>query len=68
VGVKFESDIRWDGESLSRWANVNGKRTELRASRDMIHGIAQYNDAVGWEIERHKVDIFQRLQHQLLAT
>jgi hypothetical protein len=27
-----------------------------------------YNDAIGWEIERHKSDIFERLIPQLLSA
>jgi hypothetical protein len=64
--VEFESDIQWDGTTLSRWAVVEGQRVQLNASREMIHRLPLYNDAVGWEIERHKNDIFERLKFELL--
>jgi hypothetical protein len=33
----------------------------------MIHSIPIYSDAIGWEIERYKADIFERLKPKLLA-
>jgi hypothetical protein len=30
-------------------------------------GLPIYNDAIGWEIERYKADIFERLKPKLLA-
>jgi hypothetical protein len=34
----------------------------VRADRETIHShAAGFNDAVSWEIERHRVEIFQKL-------
>ena len=63
-----ETEIQWDGDTLSRWVILDGRRVLLSASRDMIHSLSFYNDAVSWEIERHKVDIFERLRPLLLAA
>jgi hypothetical protein len=45
-----------------------GNRIHIRLSREMIHSIPIYNDAIGWEIERHKADIFERMKPDLLAN
>jgi hypothetical protein len=66
--LEFESDIQWDGTTLSRWAVIDGQRIQLNASREMIHRLPLYNDAVSWEIERHKNDIFDRLKSELLGA
>ncbi len=56
--------LKWDEENqeLSGWSVVNGQRTFVRIPRETIHSeLSIYNDAVGWEIERFKEDIAQRL-------
>lgn len=68
MSVEFEPEIEWDGKSLSRWAVIKGNRIHIRLSREMIHSIPIYNDAIGWEIERYKADIFERLKPDLLAN
>jgi hypothetical protein len=67
MSVEFEPEIEWDGTSLSRWAVIRGNRIHIRLLREMIHSIPIYNDAIGWEIERYKADIFERLKPKLLA-
>lgn len=67
MSVEFEPEIEWDGTSLSRWAVSRGNRIHIRLPREMIHSIPIYNDAIGWEIERYKADIFERLKPKLLA-
>jgi hypothetical protein len=67
MSVEFEPEIEWDGTSLSRWAVMGGNRIHLRLPRELIHSITIYNDAIGWEIERYKADIFERLKPKLLA-
>ena len=67
MSVEFEPEIEWDGTSLSRWAVIRGNRIHIRLPREMIHSIPIYNYAIGWEIERYKADIFERLKPKLLA-
>ena len=66
--VEFDPEIRWNGEALSRWATVDGRRLVISLTRDIIHSIPIYNDAIGWEIERYGFDIFERSKPQLLAS
>jgi hypothetical protein len=55
-------EVEWDGEALSGWVEINGKPMKVRVTRDMIHEHASgFNDAVTWEIERHRREIFDRL-------
>jgi hypothetical protein len=61
--------VEWDGEALTGWITINGVPTKVRASREMIHRDAGvYSDAVSWEIERHRVEIFQRLVPALIKA
>jgi len=55
--------LRWreSSQSLEGWTNVDGRKLYVRISREMVHSLSIYNDAVGWEIERFKDDIVQRL-------
>ena len=63
----FESGIRWceETQTLTGWVEVNGRNTFVTIPRDMIHTVSIYNDAVGWEIERFKLDIVERLKPHL---
>lgn len=55
-------NVEWDGEALFGWVTVNGVPTKVRATREIIHRYASgFNDAVTWEIERHRAEIFQKL-------
>jgi hypothetical protein len=64
-----QSDIRWDAESqtLSGWILYNDRRVQFHVPREIIHSIPAYNDAVEWEIERHKDDILERLKPIVFA-
>ena len=66
--MEFEPKIEWDGTSLSRWAVIGGNRIQVHLTREMIYSIPIYNDAIGWEIERYKADIFERLKPKILAN
>jgi hypothetical protein len=66
MNVEFEPEIEWDGQFISRWAIVDGKRTQIRVPREMIHGLPMYNDAIEREIQRNKEDIFERLKPGIL--
>jgi hypothetical protein len=68
--LSVDSDtFEWDGEALVGWIIINGVPTKARATRDIIHRHASgFNDAVTWEIERHRVEIFEKLTPFLLRT
>ena len=54
--------VEWDGEALSGWIEINGEPMKVRVTRDMIHEHAPgFNDAVTWEIERHRYEIFDKV-------
>lgn len=54
--------VEWDGRALIGWVSVDGALTKVTADRDTIHCYAAgFNDAVTWEIERHREHIFERL-------
>lgn len=54
--------VEWDGRALIGWVSVDGALTKVTADRDTIHCYAAgFNDAVAWEIERHREHIFERL-------
>jgi hypothetical protein len=41
---------------------INGIPTKVSADRDTIHTHAPgFNDALTWEINRHRVEIFEKL-------
>ena len=64
----FGSQVIWDGEALIGWTVVGGVPTKLRFTRALIHScLPGYNDAVEWEIERHRVEIFQQLSARYLT-
>jgi len=55
-------EVEWDGQALIGWVSIDGAATMVRADRETIHShAAGFNDAVSWEIERHRVEIFQKL-------
>lgn len=59
--VKHESVV-WTGEVLTGCIMLNGVRATITATRDMIHRhVPGFNDAVSWEIEKHRVEIFEQL-------
>jgi hypothetical protein len=54
--------IEWDGNKLSGWIMINGVATRVSADRDTIHAHAPgFNDALNWEISRHRAEIFEKL-------
>ena len=62
MSENFVREVIWDGEALIGWALVQGRPTKLRFPRAEIHDcLPMYNDAVEWEIERHRVEIFKQL-------
>jgi hypothetical protein len=65
--------VEWDGKTLSGWVIVNGAPTKVSADRHTVHAHAPgFNDALTWEIDRHRGEIFEKLlpffQQQRLST
>jgi len=69
--MQLES-IVWDGSSLSTIVAINDRHVTCVIPRETIHALSNFGDAVGWEIDRHKLDIFERvkvvLENKLQST
>jgi hypothetical protein len=65
--IQFESDIRWDGNNLSVWANISGSRILCVIPRATIHKVPLFGDAITREIARDRVEIFDRLRSAIVA-
>jgi hypothetical protein len=65
--VRFENEIRWDGNSLSVWATVNGSRIFCEIPRSTIHEVPLFGDAITLEIARDRAEIFDRLRPAVVA-
>jgi len=62
----MSDEIEWDGHALIGWISIDGAATKVKADRETIHNYAAgFNDAVTWENERHRVEIFQKLKPYL---
>jgi hypothetical protein len=62
MSFSVEKEIGWDGQELSVTIQTDTGSVLCTIPRDTIHRIPIYNDAVGWEIERNKADILERLK------
>lgn len=61
--------VEWDGSALIGWITINGVPARVIADRDTIHRHAPgFNDALGWEIENHAAEIFEKMKPFFLAT
>jgi hypothetical protein len=67
MSLPIEKGIEWNGHELSITIQTDTGPVVCTVPRETIHGISIYNDAVSWEIERYKSDIFDRLKHALSA-
>jgi len=65
--VQFENEIRWDGNSLSVWATVNGSRIFCEIPRSTIYEVPLCGDAITREIARDRAEIFDRLRPAVVA-
>jgi hypothetical protein len=65
--VRFENEIRWDGNSLSVWATVNGSRVFCEIPRSTIDRAPLFADAISREIARDRAEIFDRLRPAVVA-
>ena len=64
MSVDSRNKIEWNGNELSGWIMINGAPTKVSADRDTIHTYAYargFDDALTWEINRHRVEIFEKL-------
>ena len=66
--VSDQTALRWreTTQMLEGWTELGGRKIYVRITREMVHSLSIYNDAIGWEIERFKDDIVQRLAPSLL--
>ena len=58
-----KNTIEWDGKELQRVAYYRRRlRQSVSRPRRKIHAHAPgFNDALTWEIDRHRVEIFEKL-------
>ena len=69
MSVECSRTVEWDGEALVGWVTINGVPTKVKADREIIHRHAPgFNDAITWEIERHRVTIFEKLTPFLVGV
>ena len=62
MSIERTQTIEWDGNVLSGWITIDGKLIKVSADRDTIHQhAAGWNDALTWEIDRHRELIFDKL-------
>jgi hypothetical protein len=64
--VQFESEIHWDGNSLSVWAVNDGARLLCTIPRATIHEVPPFGDAISREIARDRSEILDRLRPALV--
>src|SRR6476660_6318773 len=60
--VRFENGIRWDGNSLSVWATVNGSRIFCEIPRSTIYNVPLFDDGI-----TRRAEIFDRLRPAVIA-
>src|SRR5260370_34233792 len=65
--VRFENGIRWDGNSLSVWATVNGSRIFCEIPRSNIYNVPLFDDGITREIARDRAEVFDRLRPAVIA-
>ncbi|MBR1145119.1 hypothetical protein [Bradyrhizobium sp. AUGA SZCCT0431] len=62
MSIDRTKTVEWDGETLSGWVIVKGAPKKVIADRDTIHAhAAGFSDALTWEIDRHRTEIFEKL-------
>ena len=61
--------VEWDGKQLTGWLVINGQTMKVSADLDTIHRNAPgFSDALTREVERHAVEIFEKLRPYFLKT
>jgi hypothetical protein len=62
MSIDYTQTIEWNGKALTGWVIVNGAPTKVSADRETIHAhVPGFNDALTWEIDRHRAEIFEKL-------
>ena len=62
MAINIVETVQWDGNVLTGSILIGGKWKKFVADRNTIHQHASgFNDALGWEIERHRLEIFEKL-------
>jgi len=69
LSVESEKEVIWDGEALIGWVTIDGIPTKVWATPEIIHReAAGFNDALTWEIEQHRAEIFEKLIPYLIKV
>lgn len=67
MSVGCSRAVEWDGKILTGSMVVNGVTTKVTADRAIIHAYAAgFSDALSWEIDRFRIEIFEKLMPFLL--
>ncbi|MBM7481743.1 hypothetical protein ABIB75_005247 [Bradyrhizobium sp. GM2.2] len=67
MSVGYGRAVEWDGKILTGSVVVNGVTTKVTADRAIIHAYAAgFSDALSWEIDRFRIEIFEKLMPFLL--
>jgi hypothetical protein len=62
MSIDANGAVQWDGKVLTGWILIDGKQKKVAADRETIHLHAPgFNDALTWEIERHRAEILEKL-------
>ena len=57
------SSVKWDGTLLTGQIEISGQLFNVSADRETIHQhAAGFDDALTWEIDRFRADIFDKLK------
>ena len=69
MSVERARTIEWDGKVLSGWIAIEGKPVRVSADRNTIHKhAAGWDDALTWEINRFREEIFDKLKPYFLSN
>lgn len=69
MSVERVGMIEWDGNVLTGWVTIKGEPIKVSADRNTIHTHAPgWTDALTWEIDRHREEIFSKLLPFFLKT
>ena len=69
MSVERAKTVKWDGNALSGWITIEGRSVKVSADRETIHQHARgWNDALSWEIQRFREEIFDKLTPYFIAN
>ena len=66
MSIERSTAVVWDGEQLSGWLMIEGVPVKCTADLATIHSLTQFNDVLSWEIDRFRVEIFEKLSPLLV--